>query len=101
MRLIHYRTAEGNFGDDLNLWLWDDLLPGWRDAAPEISLFGVGTILGRNMVPPGRKLVVGSGAGMTCRPMSMTAHGTSGPSAARAAAIFSACRRILPYATRP
>lgn len=63
MRLIYYRTSEGNFGDDLNKWIWDDLLPGWRDAAPDVHLMGVGTILSREMTPPGRKLVLGSGAG--------------------------------------
>lgn len=64
MDLFYYRDKAGNFGDDLNAWLWDELLPGFRDAAPNVTLVGVGTILNRDLnLPSSNKLVVGSGCG--------------------------------------
>lgn len=64
MELLYYATPEGNFGDDLNAWLWDDLIPGWRDWAPGTVLMGAGTILKRGFVPEDApKLVLGSGIG--------------------------------------
>ena len=28
--LYYYHSSHGNFGDDLNTWIWDALLPGWQ-----------------------------------------------------------------------
>ncbi|WP_207101609.1 polysaccharide pyruvyl transferase family protein [Paracoccus shandongensis] len=48
----------------MNTWFWDALLPGWREAWPDVTLFGIGTILGRKILDAhGRVLVCGSGAG--------------------------------------
>lgn len=64
MKLFHWRCEPGNFGDDLNLWLWDVLLPGFRQQHPEVLLVGVGTVLKRGVMPEEMiKLVVGSGVG--------------------------------------
>ncbi|MEM7709153.1 MAG: polysaccharide pyruvyl transferase family protein [Pseudomonadota bacterium] len=63
MDLVYFKLANSNFGDDLNLWLWDDVLPGWRDRAPGTHLMGAGTILNDRMAPEGPKLVLGSGWG--------------------------------------
>jgi len=66
MDLYYWKSPKGNFGDDLNEWLWDRLLPGWRDWDQGTTLVGVGTILNVNHFPPerpGRFLVVGSGVG--------------------------------------
>jgi succinoglycan biosynthesis protein ExoV len=64
MTPFYWESAHGNFGDDLNLWLWDFLLPGFRDVADDILLVGVGTVLNAKLLPPsGRKLVIGSGFG--------------------------------------
>ena len=64
MQPFHWESERGNFGDDLNLWLWDFLLPGLREVHPDILLVGVGTVLNRELLPQGRKkLVVGSGFG--------------------------------------
>lgn len=63
MDLYHYVAREGNFGDDLNLWLWDEILPGWREAWPRTTLVGVGTLINSGL-PRGRSLLVlGSGWG--------------------------------------
>lgn len=68
MDLFHYDIASGNFGDDLNLWLWDEILPGWREAMPGHLLVGVGTLI-NNALPRGvPKLVLGSGVGYGALP---------------------------------
>jgi succinoglycan biosynthesis protein ExoV len=64
MKPYYWASHHGNFGDDLNLWLWDFLLPGFRDVHPDVMLVGVGTVLNPVLLPPGqKKLVVGSGYG--------------------------------------
>jgi succinoglycan biosynthesis protein ExoV len=69
MDLIYFKTKTGNFGDDLNQWFWDDVLPGWRNWAPDAVLVGVGTILASELLPAGRrKLVLGSGVGYGAAP---------------------------------
>jgi succinoglycan biosynthesis protein ExoV len=68
VKLYSYEVPGGNFGDDLNHLIWDALLPGWREWAPEVTLVGVGTLLGKGGPPPGRKLVLGSGTGYGALP---------------------------------
>ena len=69
MQPFYWESAHGNFGDDLNLWLWDFLLPGFRDIHPEVLLVGVGTVLNEALLPSGvKKLVVGSGFGYGAAP---------------------------------
>ncbi|WP_411034225.1 polysaccharide pyruvyl transferase family protein [Shinella sp. BYT-45] len=64
MKPYYWESQHGNFGDDLNLWLWDFLLPGFREVHPDVLLVGVGTVLNRALLPAeGRKLVLGSGFG--------------------------------------
>jgi succinoglycan biosynthesis protein ExoV len=64
MKPFHWESTHGNFGDDLNLWLWDFLLPGLRDVHEETLLVGVGTVLNTLILPlDGHKLVIGSGFG--------------------------------------
>jgi succinoglycan biosynthesis protein ExoV len=64
MNPYHWVSPHGNFGDDLNLWLWDYLLPGFRDVHPDVVLVGVGTVLNPVVLPADKKkLVVGSGYG--------------------------------------
>src|SRR6478735_6808648 len=64
MKAYYWESDHGNFGDDLNLWLWDELLPGFRDVHPDVLLVGVGTVLNPVLLPAGqKKLVVGSGYG--------------------------------------
>ncbi len=66
---FYWESAHGNFGDDLNLWLWDFLLPGFRDVHDETLLVGVGTVLNQALMPGAvHKLVVGSGFGYGALP---------------------------------
>ena len=69
MKPYYWESQHGNFGDDLNLWLWDFLLPGFREVHPDVLLVGVGTVLNRALLPAeGRKLVLGSGFGYGALP---------------------------------
>ena len=64
MKLHYFRSRHGNFGDDLNGWIWPELLPGlWDEGEDGVTFVGIGTILNR-LVPDSRvKLVLGSGVG--------------------------------------
>lgn len=69
MKVYHWPSPKGNFGDDLNLWLWDHLLPYYRQNKNYDMLLGVGTVLGSDHIPEnGKILVVGSGAGYGEKP---------------------------------
>lgn len=69
MTPFHWESHHGNFGDDLNLWLWDHLLPGFREVRPDVLLVGVGTVLNEALLPrDGLKLVIGSGFGYGAPP---------------------------------
>ncbi|MDQ2634976.1 MAG: polysaccharide pyruvyl transferase family protein [Pseudomonadota bacterium] len=93
MKLHYFRSPHGNFGDDLNAWLWPELLPGaWDDGQDGITFVGIGTILNR-LVPDTRlKIVAGSGVGYS--PLPPNLHdgsweilGLRGPLSARAAGL--------------
>jgi succinoglycan biosynthesis protein ExoV len=64
MQVMFWQSPLGNFGDDVNRWIWDRLLPGHAGWAGETTLVGVGSLLGDGFdLPAGRKLVVGTGSG--------------------------------------
>ena len=66
MQLEYFKHPIGNFGDDLNAWIWDALLPGWQDWDDNVTLIGVGTLLNDTVLAPYRDrriLVAGSGVG--------------------------------------
>lgn len=93
MKLHYFRSPHGNFGDDLNAWLWPELLPGvWDEGADGITFVGVGTILNK-LVPQTRlKIVLGSGVGYSPLPENLhdgswKVLGTRGPLSARAAGL--------------
>jgi succinoglycan biosynthesis protein ExoV len=47
MKLYYFRDAGGlkNFGDDLNAWLWPQLIPDLLDEDEGVTLVGIGTLL--------------------------------------------------------
>jgi succinoglycan biosynthesis protein ExoV len=48
----------------MNLWFWDDVMPGWRNMDPDTTLSGIGTLINRSMLSSYPKILVfGSGAG--------------------------------------
>lgn len=66
MNIFCYEDGtKSNFGDELNQWLWEELLPGCWDEIEEDTLFcGIGSIIGRNLLPPAQRYIVfGSGTG--------------------------------------
>ena len=64
MRLYYYKDPHGNFGDDLNEWLWERLLPGRLDPTSDTWLCAIGTLIGPAMPPAARRWIVfSSGAG--------------------------------------
>jgi succinoglycan biosynthesis protein ExoV len=85
-RLHYYHDEFGNFGDDLNPWLWPRLLPDLLrdDARP--SLVGIGTIINANL-PAGVKIIAGAGVGYGDVPRltdDWAVHFVRGPLTARA-----------------
>ncbi len=93
MKLLFYKAEGGNFGDDLNDWLWDDLLPGWRGWDDAVTLVGVGTLLNEERLGPlrdRRLLIVGSGVGYGAQEIGLPLPDTwdiravRGPQSARA-----------------
>jgi Polysaccharide pyruvyl transferase len=77
LRLYYYRDDRGNFGDDLNLWLWSKILPNTVDidnpfyAFSDIStvhrretLFvGIGSLLNHHLPTECDKVIFGAGYG--------------------------------------
>lgn len=63
MKLFYYRDPVGNFGDDLNPWLWPKLLPDLIDDNEQDLFVGIGTILDKRIPQTPRKFVFGAGCG--------------------------------------
>lgn len=45
MNLIYYKSETGNFGDDLNPFLWNKLIPDFSEIRSDINFIGIGSIL--------------------------------------------------------
>lgn len=63
MKLYYYKSKLGNFGDDLNGWLWNDLLPDFFDENEDVRFSGIGTIISPEMPKAKKWIVFGSGIG--------------------------------------
>jgi succinoglycan biosynthesis protein ExoV len=64
MRLYYCKTPDGNFGDDMNAWFWDALIPDMAALDPDVTLIGIGTIISNaHLSGKGRVLIAGSGVG--------------------------------------
>lgn len=67
MKLVYCKMPRGNFGDDLNEWLWERVAPGLVDEDAAAHLIGIGTIIQRKYldpIPAGSDVVIiGAGAG--------------------------------------
>ena len=69
MKLYYYKDAAGNFGDDLNPWLWYSLAPELFKDDPSALLLGIGTLINSRVPALPRKLVFGSGVGYNKAPI--------------------------------
>lgn len=69
MKLYYYNAREngfklGNFGDDLNPWIWHQLIPEmFVNENPSTLFVGIGTLLNEFLPSSPRKIIFGSGAG--------------------------------------
>ena len=63
MKLYYYKDIKGNFGDDLNVWLWSRLLPDFFDDAEDAIFIGIGTLLNSLLPRPPFKVVFSAGVG--------------------------------------
>lgn len=63
MKLYYYKDPKGNFGDDLNPWLWSKLMPEVLYDDPDAILVGIGSILDHRLPPAPTKHILGSGVG--------------------------------------
>lgn len=76
MQLLYHHDKIGNFGDDLNGWLWERLLPGQWNPNDDVAMSGIGTIINaqdiRRILPHVRAWIVfSSGVGYGSLPRSM------------------------------
>jgi len=63
--LYYCKTPKGNFGDDLNLWLWPRLAPEVCDEKDSTLFVGIGTILSHHIPRKSFKVVFGAGCWKT------------------------------------
>jgi succinoglycan biosynthesis protein ExoV len=66
LKINYFTCDEGNFGDDLNEWIWDRLIPGWRQWDHDVTLLGVGTLINDRLIDELRDanvLILGTGVG--------------------------------------
>jgi len=69
VKLFYYRDPGGNFGDDLNAWLWPRLIPELLDDDESTLFVGIGSILDRRIPQGPRKIVFGTGVGYGLLPV--------------------------------
>jgi succinoglycan biosynthesis protein ExoV len=63
VKLYYYESKAGNFGDDINKWLWDELKKDFFDNNPEIRFSSIGTIINKGMPSAKKWIVFSSGIG--------------------------------------
>ena len=63
MKLHYFKAPNGNFGDDLNPWIWNRLAPDLLDGDPATLFVGIGTLLNDQLPSARHTVVFGTGAG--------------------------------------
>jgi len=63
MNVIYYKDPIGNFGDDLNQWIWNEVAPFIYEQRNEYSLLGIGSILSKSIIKNEKVIVFSSGVG--------------------------------------
>jgi hypothetical protein len=69
MKLFYYQDPEGNFGDDLNAWLWPRLIPDLLDEDDATLFVAIGSILDRRIPQEPQKILFGAGVGYGLLPV--------------------------------
>ena len=62
MKLFYYQDERGNFGDDLNPWIFYQYAPNVFNGEGD-HLLGIGTLINSRAPAQGKKRVFGSGVG--------------------------------------
>jgi succinoglycan biosynthesis protein ExoV len=68
VKLHYFKDPQGNFGDDLNPWLWPRVAPGLLDDDGRELFVGIGTLLNHRLPSAPIKHVFGSGYGYGAPP---------------------------------
>lgn len=75
MRLQYFRGNYPNFGDELNMWLWPQLLPDFFNDDPDELFIGIGSIIGAPYPKSAKKIVAGAGYVQSYHPQLPDIHG--------------------------
>ncbi len=90
MKIHLLEQVGGNFGDELNRWMWPELLGDViSDPGDDVLFVGIGTVLDRNLPHARATIVFGTGVGYTTVPQDISSarwriYGVRGPLTARA-----------------
>lgn len=68
MQLSYYKDSRGNFGDDLNPWIWYSLYPELFEDRERGTILGIGTLINDRTRIEGPVYVCGSGTGYHGKP---------------------------------
>lgn len=60
MKLVYFKSDIGNFGDDLNPWLWERIL-GNFNTYDDVDFVGIGSILDERLENDRKKIIFGTG----------------------------------------
>ena len=63
MKLFYYKAPQGNIGDDLNGWLWPQILNDILDDNDEEIIVGVGTLLNHKLPEAKKYHILSTGLG--------------------------------------
>jgi succinoglycan biosynthesis protein ExoV len=63
MKLHFYKDPNGNFGDDINPWLWPKIMPEIFDEIENELFVGIGTLINYRLPKEPVKHIFGSGVG--------------------------------------
>lgn len=61
MNLFYFKSDIGNFGDDINPWLWGKLIGDFDQYDDDLDFIGIGSILDDRIKNDRKKIVFGSG----------------------------------------
>lgn len=61
MKITYFRGKYPNFGDELNTWMWQKLLPDFFDEDDSDLFIGIGSTIGDHYDKSAKKIVFGAG----------------------------------------
>jgi succinoglycan biosynthesis protein ExoV len=61
VKLEYFKGEQPNFGDELNAWLWPQLLPNFFSDDPRVLFIGIGSIIGNVYPTDAKKVLFGAG----------------------------------------